>query len=1543
MGYQDKSAIVIDSIGRFGSIYFQSYLTWSLLDCSQGQYKSTLVCPVCGKVSVTFDPFMYLSLPLQPATTRTMTVMVFSSDGSGLPTPYTVSIPKHSRCKDLIQALSNACSLKHEEKLSLAEIRNHLIHRFLEDPLISLSSIKDEDRLAAYRLPKSVKNPIFLQLIHRREELESSNARSAMIWKPYGTPLVASISRDDVITRGDIHSIVYTMLSPMLKCEILQPSHIPETHMMSDEQSSRTSGSNEVHSDPSVFESAVKDQDNSEMAAASKLPLQLVDENNACIDLSTGEEKAIKLPSSSAAASILVFIDWSSKVLEKYDTQCIENLPEVFKYGPAAKKARTEPLSLYTCLEAFLREEPLVPEDMWYCPQCKERRQASKKLDLWRLPEVLVIHLKRFSYSRSMKHKLETYVNFPIHDFDLTKYVAHQNGSQCQLYDLYAVSNHYGGMGSGHYTAHIKSVDPDYNLIVASKISMTAIAPTVNVRRSLLLDENRWYNFDDTHISPINEEDVRSAAAYVLFYRRVKSSDVSLSYGAQSLADHGNIICRSDKGYFQWIAKIEDRYAVVGIHFLEHSPKTCFWPIYGQQRCLLMVKFVVGIRSNVHFPKAPSALPTLSEAEPRPSFHGGASASALAPFFPPDLLMASPTSILSFFSFFFLFSQCFVGPVLAAGSNRGSRQEEEFSEELLLRPLPDRKVLAHFHFETTSPSSSSYGPHHRIFPKAIYQLVHKFRVQEMELSFTQGRWNYERWGGFDPMPSKYAKPPGVELWAAFDVPLDQVDSTWKNLTHALSGLFCASINFLESSTAYSAPQWAFYSHSGSLRYGALPREAVCTENLTPWLKLLPCRDKAGLAAIMDRPSIYRGYYHSQRLRLISTEFSQEEVVGAGIELEQTLTVVLRPSAQRTVTAYSSDRSLQPSWSLGTLFGRKVTGHCVLAKSSNIFLELDRGLVTELEKLGMENGVFVGSPIFELLATPDKKIREVKNFRGQGSCFIYGFTVENYSNKKPLDVGVTWKLPVSWSCLQAPFHASRFLMGSGNERGSIALSLIPQRFHEGLFDGETASPLLSGEDCAVQVIIFQVVPWYIKVYYHTLQIFIDGQPRTVSDVVKKIHVSPSEDKVSPGVMEMVLRIPCNMQSASLSIDFDKGFLHIDEYPPDANQGFDIPSAVISFPEFQSTKHFPDDSSKSPLLFKFQGKILVCSYTEVLLVPLTTPDFSMPYNVITFTCTVLALYFGSLLNVLRRRVGEEERFFQSKAAMRRGLIPQLLSKLLSKLNGKPQVPHQGSSQGSIFSPKLVFKVSLVAAVAEDALGSHSEKLAFAFGLVSTASPTVIRIVKNTKTRQLSTLRQKTTLHSQTLQEKTRYKRQTLMDSTSIFLPWQLVHKFRRDLDWGVKHFTWPHPKIAVVSNPSFHQATTAFLCAPPANQSRISHTHTHHPTSATLDELSSPGRTVFSSFTPARANARKNCIAIEPSWSRRCHPFAHINREQHGTYPVSSGKPSATALAFHIFAARMWNVVQFSSEPSLTASAFMRAILSGDRWIRQVVPSWGCLIS
>lgn len=642
---------------------------------------------------------------------------------------------------------------------------------------------------------------------------------------------------------------------------------------------------------------------------------------------------------------------------------------------------------------------------------------------------------------------------------------------------------------------------------------------------------------------------------------------------------------------------------------------------------------------------------------------------------------------------------------IVIGSVTEQVNQEEFTEELLLKPLPDRKVLAHFHFQNTAPTSSTNGRHHHLFPKAISQLVQKFQVKEMELSFTQGRWNYEHWGGFDPISSSNAKPPGVELWAVFDVHEHQIDASWKNLTHALSGLFCASINFLESSTTYSSPEWGFPLASSNLRYGTLPREAVCTENLTPWLKLLPCRDKSGISALMDRPSIYRGFYHSQRLRLISTGSNLDAT--AGITLEQTLTIVLQPNNRRTSVLHSGKTHIQPSWSISSIFGRKVSERCFLAKSSNVYLQFDRGLATEVKNLQKGNKMsgandvdsenFRKSSDFELSINPDRVFEEVNGLHSEYSSVLYKFNMEKYNKSEPFDLSFVWKVPVVWACQQAPLHATRFLMGSGNERGVIAISLKSTEMTKGLLGANAID-----DRCKVQVDVFQVVPWYIKVYYHSLQIFVDKQPKATAGVVEKINVSPSKDKVSPGVMELVLKLPCCLKSATLSIDFDKGFLHIDEYPPDANQGFDIPSAVISFPNFNASMAFPkgDSLNESPMMSKFQENNPVMAYTEVLLVPLTTPDFSMPYNVITITCTVFALYFGSLLNVLRRRVAEEERLLVSKAPERSGQLPPFLSKLYAKLRGKPWESPSSTSppnSSSIISSKLMLTVILVAVIA------------------------------------------------------------------------------------------------------------------------------------------------------------------------------------------------------------------------------------------------------
>ncbi|KAF2611446.1 hypothetical protein F2Q70_00007724 [Brassica cretica] len=223
-----------------------------------------------------------------------------------------------------------------------------------------------------------------------------------------------------------------------------------------------------------------------ETDSAAEARLYLTDDIGGSIESEILKEKPVNIKSK----RLNVLARWPVKELEVYDTCLLSSLPEVSKFGT---KRPQETVSLYKCLEAFLTEEPLGPDDMWYCPGCKEHRQAIKKLDLWRLPEILVIHLKRFSYSRFMKNKLEAFVDFPIDGFDLSSYISYKNGQTTYRYMLYAISNHYGGMGGGHYTAYVHH------------------------------GGDRWYHFDDSHVNQISQEKIKTSAAYVLFYKLKKA------------------------------------------------------------------------------------------------------------------------------------------------------------------------------------------------------------------------------------------------------------------------------------------------------------------------------------------------------------------------------------------------------------------------------------------------------------------------------------------------------------------------------------------------------------------------------------------------------------------------------------------------------------------------------------------------------------------------------------------------------------------------------------------------------------------------------------------------------------------------------------------------------------------------------------------------------------------------------------------------------------------------------------------------------------
>lgn len=451
-----------------------------IVDVCQGQYKSTLVCPACEKISITFDPFMYLSLPLPSTVTRPMTVTVFYGDGSGLPMPYTVTLLKQGCCKDLSEALSTACCLKSNEILLLAEVYEHRIFRYLENPSESLASIKEDDHIVAYRLSKNLVGRTRVEIIHRPHEKLVSESLKGYQGKLMGFPLVTYL--EDPISGADIDAAVSRLLSPLKRTHSSVKLHNGKENGFVKEAIEEPSNNYNLRS-------LSMDNTEPEETSSRELSFQLFVTDGNSSNCKPIEKNSVV----NSGRIVKVFLDWTDREHDLYDISYLKDLPEVQKAGFTVKKTRQEAISLFTCLEAFLKEEPLGPDDMWYCPKCKEHRQATKKLDLWMLPEILVFHLKRFSYSRYSKNKLDTFVNFPIHDLDLGKYMINKDGKP-HVYELYAISNHYGGLGGGHYTAYAK-----------------------------LIDENKWYHFDDSHVSPVKESDIKTSAAYVLFYKRVRT------------------------------------------------------------------------------------------------------------------------------------------------------------------------------------------------------------------------------------------------------------------------------------------------------------------------------------------------------------------------------------------------------------------------------------------------------------------------------------------------------------------------------------------------------------------------------------------------------------------------------------------------------------------------------------------------------------------------------------------------------------------------------------------------------------------------------------------------------------------------------------------------------------------------------------------------------------------------------------------------------------------------------------------------------------
>eukprot|EP00794_Sanderia_malayensis_P007084 gene7084-7884_t len=461
-----------------------------IVDFFHGLFKSTVVCPMCDKISVTFDPFCYLSLPLPVNKERSINITFVPLETTSLPISMKVNVPKIGTTKDLTDAVSKMTNVD-SLKLVVADVYTHRFHKIFERR-DSLSHITDRDDIYVYEIPISVteykdSDLIIIPTYLRSKKLSSSSSFSSYGGGAtlFGIPMLIPVPRKG-INYDDLYHIMLQALRRVVKNptdEEVSTEDINGSAVDSDEEKIKDDnlGKESPNKDTSMETEESKEIESVErifkitsVNAYGSSDLDTFDDDDTLLNLSSKTYLAL---------------DWETKAKKKYfNADAAEETEQHSSMQREALKRKS--IQLQDCLELFLTKEKLGADDPWYCPTCKIHQQASKKFDLWGLPTVLVIHLKRFSYNRWWRDKLDTLVEFPIRDLNLTPYVFDKN-HPAAVYDLHAVSNHYGGLGGGHYTAYAKNCH-----------------------------DGKWYYYDDSSVSLADESQIVSKAAYVLFYTR---------------------------------------------------------------------------------------------------------------------------------------------------------------------------------------------------------------------------------------------------------------------------------------------------------------------------------------------------------------------------------------------------------------------------------------------------------------------------------------------------------------------------------------------------------------------------------------------------------------------------------------------------------------------------------------------------------------------------------------------------------------------------------------------------------------------------------------------------------------------------------------------------------------------------------------------------------------------------------------------------------------------------------------------------------------
>lgn len=468
----------------------------------QGQFKSTVVCSVCKFISVTYEPFMYLSVPLPNAMQKKLKV-TFIGESLKHPTEFLLELNKYDNVNYLRDQILIKVGCEVKGPIVIAEVFDHHIAKVLEDHQL-IRYLNDSDRsLYAFEVTTLLDKTALEPIDDSKVEEYLVDTSCIICLEDKDTNMKQHADCTCILCESCIAASCTHYGGSTFDCPVCRREINPDEHLKNMKpQSNMTARMINI---PLVFRvDTVGDGNNNQKNVELFGHPMLVRIPNHCTSEALKEAIASLLPYKEPYRLLLVDGQGLHCSRCMYHSHCrgCELPDEVSLYTSdtiavtfnspvkvlpttsslASLSSQASSLTLYDCIQAFSQSETLDGNNPWFCPQCKQNRCATKTLSVWRYPDYLIVYLKRFVFHNHISTKLEEKVLFPLTGLSLA------TGSD---YDLYACVCHIGGVSAGHYTTYAQH---PYT--------------------------HQWHYFNDSFVSKQSPLEEDYSNAYILFYKK---------------------------------------------------------------------------------------------------------------------------------------------------------------------------------------------------------------------------------------------------------------------------------------------------------------------------------------------------------------------------------------------------------------------------------------------------------------------------------------------------------------------------------------------------------------------------------------------------------------------------------------------------------------------------------------------------------------------------------------------------------------------------------------------------------------------------------------------------------------------------------------------------------------------------------------------------------------------------------------------------------------------------------------------------------------